>query len=92
MEGVPIDKRKARFVTVMSLVLPDGREYSGQGILKGYINDKITGTNGFAYDPIFYVKELNKTIAEMSIDEKNKISHRALAIEKILKVLKELGW
>ena len=90
MEGVPLDKRIAKFVTVMSLVLTDGREYTRRGELRGYIVDKIVGKNGFAYDPIFYIPEFNKTIAEMSINEKNSISHRAIALMGILKVIEDI--
>ena len=79
-------ERSARFVCVISLVLPDGREFVKKGIMEGRIGYEIKGENGFGYDPIFYLPEYGKTSAEISGEEKNKISHRG----KALRAMKEL--
>lgn len=80
------NERSARFVCVISLVLPDGREFVKKGIMEGRIGYEIKGENGFGYDPIFYLPEYGKTSAEISGEEKNKISHRG----KALRAMKEL--
>ena len=79
-------ERAARFVCVISLVLPDGREFVKKGIMEGEIAYGIKGGNGFGYDPIFFLPEYGKTSAEISREEKNKISHRG----KALRAMKEL--
>ncbi len=80
------NERSARFVCVISLVLPDGREFIKKGVMEGRIGYEIKGENGFGYDPIFYLPEYGKTSAEISGEEKNKISHRG----KALRAMKEL--
>ena len=80
------NERSARFVCVISLVLPDGREFVKKGVMEGRIGYEIKGENGFGYDPIFYLPEYGKTSAEISGEEKNKISHRG----KALRAMKEL--
>ena len=80
------EERSARFVCVISLVLPDGREFVKKGVMEGRIGYEIKGENGFGYDPIFYLPEYGKTSAEISGEEKNKISHRG----KALRAMKEL--
>lgn len=75
--------RKARFITVISLII-DGNEYFFEGIAEGKITEKKAGTAGFGYDPIFKPDGYAVTFAEMSIDEKNRISHRAKALEKLV--------
>lgn len=85
--GVPFEKRTARFKCVVALALPSGRIFYERGILEGYIVDKPKGNNGFGYDPIFYVLEYEMTTAEMPINFKNKISHRAQALLKIKEAL-----
>jgi non-canonical purine NTP pyrophosphatase, rdgB/HAM1 family len=80
------EERSARFVCVISLVLPDGREFVKKGVMEGRIGYEIKGRNGFGYDPIFYLPEYGKTSAEISAEEKNKISHRG----KALSAMKEL--
>jgi len=87
LTGVPLDKRQAQFVCSLALVFPDGKTFLEQGILKGLIAFSPKGTEGFGYDPIFFIPEMNKTLSEISIDEKNKISHRSRAMEKIRKHL-----
>ncbi len=81
MNEVPDQKRQARFRTVISFVTKSQEQYV-EGIVEGIIIDKPCGSNGFGYDPIFYIPKLGKTFAELSMDEKNKISHRGLALEK----------
>ncbi len=87
LAGVPPEKRAARFVAVIALVSPDGRETTVRGECRGRISDAPMGAGGFGYDPIFFYPPLSKTYAEMSDPEKNKISHRRRAIEALCKVL-----
>ena len=89
LKGVPYEKRRAQFRTVVAVVDPErNKEYTVSGYCKGYILDERRGDRGFGYDPLFYVPEYDKTFAEMSVSLKNKISHRADALEKMKKVLK----
>ena len=81
LEGVPFGKRQAQFRTVISFVT-DSEEHWVEGIVKGIILNESRGESGFGYDPIFYLPELKKTFAQLSMEEKNKISHRGLALEK----------
>lgn len=81
------DKRKARFRTVISLVI-DGEEKQFEGIVEGEILRQKRGGSGFGYDPIFQPAGYNQTFAEMSLNEKNKISHRGRAVEKLVHYLK----
>ena len=78
--------RSARFVCAIAAVFPDGREFTTYATIEGEIAHKSAGENGFGYDPIFFVPEFGKTTAELSSDEKNKISHRG----KALTVMKEI--
>jgi XTP/dITP diphosphohydrolase len=82
------EERSARFVCVIACAFPDGRIITGEGIIEGYIAKQICGSNGFGYDPIFYVPEYNCTTAEMTPDLKNEISHRAKALRNIQTKLK----
>jgi XTP/dITP diphosphohydrolase len=90
MKGVPDGKRNARFVCVIAIILPDKKEYLAKGICEGQIIKKKIGKNGFGYDPIFYIPRVGKTMAELTIMEKNKISHRALALDKAKEILKNI--
>lgn len=83
------NKSKAKFVSVIALVEPDGTELTFRGECYGEIIFEKKGTNGFGYDPIFYVPELNKTFAELTQEQKNAISHRKESLEKFSKYLKE---
>jgi XTP/dITP diphosphohydrolase len=85
LEGV--ENRKARFVTVISLMW-EGKEHVFEGAVEGTIRYDTTGFGGFGYDPIFQPDGYDVTFAEMSMDEKNKISHRARAMEKLIEFLK----
>ncbi|MBQ4370117.1 MAG: hypothetical protein II784_03850, partial [Oscillospiraceae bacterium] len=73
-------------------VLPDGREISAEGRISGEISRAPSGEGGFGYDPVFYVPELGKTLAEIPQEEKNKISHRARALEKLKLELEKCGY
>lgn len=81
------NNRKARFRTVISLIR-EGREYIFEGIVEGQILRSHAGENGFGYDPVFKPSGYAKSFAEMSLEEKNKISHRALAFKKMIDFLK----
>jgi len=83
------ENRKARFKTVISLLI-NGQETQFEGIVNGTIITEKRGTNGFGYDPIFVPDGYNQTFAELVADEKNKISHRGLAVQKLVKYLKSL--
>ncbi len=81
--------RKARFRTVIALIL-NGKEYLFEGIVKGTINEEKRGDQGFGYDPVFKPIESSLSFAEMSLDEKNKISHRGRATQKLIDYLTHL--
>ncbi len=83
LDGVPDEKRTARFVCAMAAVLPSGEEIVTRGTIEGIIGYEIAGENGFGYDPIFYVPEFGCTTAEMSAVKKNEISHRGNALRKM---------
>ena len=83
LEGVPDEKRSARFVCAIAAVLPDGRELSTRGTIEGRIGYEEKGLNGFGFDPIFYVPEIGKYTAELSDEDKNRISHRGKALRAI---------
>ena len=86
MENVPNDMRTARFRTVISFV-DESQELWTEGFIEGSITEDPRGNMGFGYDPVFYVPRLEKTFAELSTAEKNKISHRGLALQKLRKIL-----
>lgn len=79
MRGVPPEGRGARFVCVVAVVLPDGRERTFRGVLEGVLGTEPRGAAGFGYDPIMVVPELGRAVGELSPEEKNEISHRARA-------------
>lgn len=89
LEGVPDEKRTARFVCVIAAVFPDGREFSARAAIEGRIGYEERGENGFGYDPIFYLPEYGRYSAELSPEEKNRISHRGKALEEMKKVLRQ---
>lgn len=89
LKNIPNDKRTARFVCTIACSFPGQDTITRTGIIEGYIADKISGSNGFGYDPIFYVPEYKCTTADMPAELKNKISHRAKALEAIKEVLTE---
>ena len=87
LKGIPFDKRRARFRTVLAFVDSDS-ELSEDGVIEGSILNKARGKDGFGYDPIFQPKSYDITFAEMTSEEKNRISHRARALDKMKKILK----
>ena len=87
LAGVPDEKRTARFVCAIAAAFPDGRVETRRGTIEGRIGYEPAGENGFGYDPIFYVPEFGKTTAELSPEEKNKVSHRGKALCMIKEVL-----
>ncbi|MBP3205791.1 MAG: XTP/dITP diphosphatase [Lachnospiraceae bacterium] len=80
LSGVADEKRTARFVCAIAAVLPDGEELAVRAAVEGRIGYEEKGSHGFGYDPIFYVPEFGKTTAELTEEEKNKISHRGQAL------------
>lgn len=92
LEGVPRDRRRARFLTVAAIALPTGQSAAVEGSLEGIITEREIGSQGFGYDPVFFVPESGKTLAEMSQAEKNRISHRARAFGKAKELLKTLRY
>ena len=87
MKDVPDDRRTARFVAVAAVAEPGRIIGTAEGTVEGIITREPCGTNGFGYDPIFYVKELGKTTAELSPNEKNLISHRGKAFRAAKEIL-----
>ncbi|WP_139905492.1 XTP/dITP diphosphatase [Clostridium thermarum] len=83
LQGVPFEERKARFICALVLIVNDEKVLKVQGEVEGFITDKEYGKDGFGYDPLFYVKEYGKTFAEVSREEKNVISHRGRALQKL---------
>lgn len=90
LENVEFEKRTARFVCAVAAVYPDGKELVARETMEGYIGYEEKGANGFGYDPIFYLKEFDKTSAEISMEEKNEISHRGKAFRAIKKMMEEV--
>jgi len=82
-----IKERSAHFVSVVAIILPDGKVYMGRGETKGYIMDHEEGNNGFGYDVMFFSHELGKCFGVASEEEKNSVSHRSKAIKDVLKKL-----
>jgi XTP/dITP diphosphohydrolase len=90
LKGVPQEQRKARFVCRLCLASPEKVLIETEGTLEGLITDEEVGDQGFGYDPIFFVPHLNKTVAQLTREEKNAISHRGNAIRKLKPLLDEL--
>jgi len=80
LSGVPFKKRAARFVCVIAFDDARGNVLTAEGVMEGYIAYEAAGENGFGYDPIFYLPDYDKTSAQLGADEKNKISHRGVAL------------
>lgn len=87
LEGIPEEQRTARFVCAIACVFPDGRNVVVRDTIEGVIAHEAAGENGFGYDPIFYVPEYGCTTAELTMEQKNKISHRAKAVRKAMDIL-----
>ncbi|MBI3604298.1 MAG: XTP/dITP diphosphatase [Nitrospirae bacterium] len=90
MAGVPAEKRQARFVTVAAIATPAGRVEVVEGVLDGVIAESPVGAGGFGYDPVFVVPELGKTLAQLTPEEKNRISHRARAFAKAREIIRAM--
>ncbi len=87
LAGVPFERRRARFRCVAVVYHPSFRWFAVEGVCEGYIAEAPKGEYGFGYDPIFYLPEFGKTMAELPPEVKNKISHRARAMEKVRQIL-----
>jgi XTP/dITP diphosphohydrolase len=85
-----VTDRRARFVTVAVLRLPGGREFARLGVLEGKIAEAARGEGGFGYDPLFVPEGSARTLAEMTVEEKNRLSHRRRAIDGVKEILKAL--
>lgn len=88
LQGVPKEKRTARFVCAIAAVVPGHEPFVVRGTIEGYIGDKPAGENGFGYDPIFYVSDLDCSTAELSPEDKNARSHRGNALRAVREELK----
>ena len=91
LDGVPQARRTARFVTVAALAMPGGENRVATGTLAGVIAEESVGMQGFGYDPVFFVPELGRTLAELTAEEKNRISHRAKAFRAMADMLRPLA-
>ena len=91
MQGLPISKRGARFKCIIAVVSHDGKEAVAEGSCKGRIGFKEKGKKGFGYDPLIILPNYRKTMAELSLEEKNAISHRGKALRKIRKIIQSFS-
>ena len=89
LAAVPQKQRTARFLTVAAIAMPAGKVQVTHGMLEGLITEAPKGDRGFGYDPVFLVPELGKTLAELTAEEKNRVSHRAKAFAKVRELLRE---
>lgn len=91
LQDTPPEQRTARFRCVASVTFPDGREFHADGSMEGVIADAPRGEGGFGYDPIVFIPELEKTVAELSPLQKDEISHRGLAFRRLAPLVAEAG-
>lgn len=91
-EHVPDGQRQAKFVCVITMVTPDGKTIQARGEIHGELLREPRGENGFGYDPIFYYPPMGMSTAEMSSEDKNKVSHRGAALRVFYEKLKEAGY
>lgn len=87
MEGIPFSRRGARFKCSVAIVSPEGGETVVEGECRGKIGFKEMGRKGFGYDPLFVFPRLRKTMAQLTVDEKNRISHRGKALKKLKRII-----
>lgn len=90
LAGVSDDNRKARFVCQLALINDKNEYRTVRGTVDGYILEEEKGNGGFGYDPLFFYKPLNKSFGELTMEEKNEISHRGVALQKVKEIIKEL--
>lgn len=90
LQGVPKEKRTARFICVIAVAFPDGRTILSRGECEGIITDELLGEHGFGYDPLFFYPPYNKTFGQLSKEEKDSVSHRGRALEKIKEELAKI--
>jgi XTP/dITP diphosphohydrolase len=90
LEGVPLERRTARYRAVIAVALPDGRVETFEGTCEGLIAPEPRGSGGFGYDPIFYLPELGRTVAELAPEEKDRLSHRGKALAQARAFLERL--
>lgn len=88
LKDIRYEERTARFVCAIACAFPDGKVITTRGVMEGIIGYEIKGDNGFGYDPIFFMPEFNCTSAELSLEQKNQVSHRAKALKAVKKGLK----
>ncbi len=92
LNNIPREKWTARFRCVIALTRPDGPVELHEGRCEGVITDRPRGASGFGYDPLFYVPEISRTMAELSFDEKNRVSHRGRASQSVISALRGRHW
>ncbi len=90
LAGVPDDRRSARFVSVVAIATPAGNIELCEGTCEGIVGTRPEGEGGFGYDPVFYIPELEKTMAQLTLEEKNRISHRSRAFRKAAPVVERV--
>ncbi|MEK6682840.1 MAG: XTP/dITP diphosphatase [Nitrospirota bacterium] len=90
LKGLPFERRKARFVCVIAIAGPNGMVYTTEGELKGLITLRPAGRGGFGYDPLFFLPQYKKTVAQLTPEEKNRISHRAKALKNSKRILRDI--
>lgn len=91
LEKVPDEERTARFRCALVIATPDGKEYLTEGTVEGQISRVRRGKDGFGYDPLFFMPDFGRTMAELTLTQKNKVSHRSQAFQKAIPILKELA-
>jgi XTP/dITP diphosphohydrolase len=92
LAGVPLDRRTARFRCAVAVAFPDGELLTAEGTCEGLIVDEPRGKEGFGYDPLFYLPEYGKTVAELDLETKNRVSHRGRAMAAVCELLaRKLG-
>jgi XTP/dITP diphosphohydrolase len=90
LKDVPFEKRTARFVTVAAMVLPNGQTLTARGTVEGRIAFEYSGASGFGYDPLFIVDSLGVSMADLTMNEKNEISHRGQAFTQMADIIRSL--
>ena len=92
IQGVPISRRGAGFKCIIAIASPDGREAIAEGSCRGRIGLREKGKKGFGYDPLFILPQYGRTMAELSLEEKNRVSHRGKALRKIRRIIQSFSW